>query len=148
MRPPTIPSHPGADPDFGRCHEFERGPVTLAPGYYKVQVVHGDPVYSPISVTFVVNSFILTITASTTLIYVGQPVSLTAAGCGPGSTYRWSTVITCPARSTSLVSGPDAFGDALIEGAEALPGMGEAAETDKPQAILFRPARDPRGSGK
>ncbi len=142
-------------------------PASIAPGTYKLQVVYGDPVYSPVSVTFVVNSLTLTITASSTVICVGQPVSLTASGCGTGSTYRWSTgqmgpVITYTPMSTSLVSvtcitggprigAPDAFDEPTIDGADASPGnaspgAGGAAEADKPSAILFRPARDPRGS--
>ncbi len=135
-------------------------PANLPVGTYKLQVVYGDPVYSPVSVTFVVSSLTLTITASTTQICVGQPVSLTAAGCGPGSTYQWSTgqsgsIITYTPASTSLVSVtcvtagaprlgvPDGI-DSGDGGVESQPVRGEA---DRPAELLWRAGRNPRGSG-
>ncbi len=130
-------------------------PANLPAGTYKLQVVYGDPVYSPVSVTFVVSSLTLTITASSTLICVGQPVSLTAAGCGVGGTYQWSTgqsgpVIIYTPVSTSLVSvtcitaGGPRLGvpdeeEAVETGAFGI--LPIKAEADRPAGLLWRRAR-------
>ena len=96
------------------------------------------------------------------LICVGQPVSLTAAGCGMGGTYAWSTgqtgpIITYTPQSTSLVSvtcvtsgGPRRGAPGAFEDGDsgAIPGNPGASEGDKPQGVIWRPARDPRGSGR